>query len=58
MRLLLLSGLLYGAVNPPLSTQSDISAMAASRREEPYRQVLQIGGAVIHVDIRIGQGSH
>jgi hypothetical protein len=31
--------------------------MAASRREEPYRQVLQIGGAVIQVDIRIGQGS-
>jgi hypothetical protein len=31
--------------------------MAASRREEPYRQMLQIGGAVIQVDIRIGQGS-
>jgi len=31
--------------------------MAASRREEPYRVVLQIGGAVIQVDIRIGQGS-
>ena len=57
VRLLLLSGLLYGAVNPPLPAQSHISAMAASRREEPYRQVLQIGGAVIQVDIRIGQGS-
>jgi hypothetical protein len=31
--------------------------MAASRREQPYRRVLQIGGAVIQVDIRIGQGS-
>jgi hypothetical protein len=57
VRLLLLSGLLYGAVNPPLPTQSRISVMEASRREEPYRQVLQIGGAVIQVDIRIGQGS-
>jgi hypothetical protein len=57
VRLLLLSGLLYGAVNPPLPAQSHISVMAVSRREEPYRQVLQIGGAVIQVDIRIGQGS-
>src|SRR5580693_1553228 len=56
VRLLLLSDLLYGAVNPPLPTQSHISVMAASRPEEPCRQVLQIGGAVIHVDIRIGQG--
>ena len=31
--------------------------MAASRREQPYRRVLQIGGAVIQVDIWIGQGS-
>jgi hypothetical protein len=57
VRLLLLSGLLYGAVNPALPTQSHISVMAGSRREEPYRQVLPIGGAVIQVDIRIGQGS-
>src|ERR1700678_2869487 len=57
VRLLLLSGLLYGAANPPLPTQSHVSAVAASRQEEPYRQVLQIGGAVVQVDIRIGQGS-
>src|SRR3984885_14095177 len=57
LRLLLLSGLLYGTVNPPLPAQSHISAMAASRREEPCRQLLQIGGAVIQVGIRIGQGS-
>jgi hypothetical protein len=57
VRLLLLSGLLYGAVNSPLPAQSHISKMAASRREEPYPQVLQIDGAVIQVDIRIGQGS-
>jgi hypothetical protein len=57
VRLLLLSGLLYGAVNSPLAAQSHISMMADSTREGPYRQVLQIDGAVIQVDIRIGQGS-
>ena len=41
----------------PSSEQSHISVMADSRREDPSRLVLQIGRAVIQVDIRIGQGS-